>query len=422
MRNLLRAAVVLAATAGLAAANAQTGAQTPAADPLAHAKALLRAAPLIDGHNDWAFALRLAYGPQGALTADLDHPASATLPDGTKLSGQTSMPWLEQGLLGGQLWSVFVPTRLAPAEAVRQSFEEIAIVRSFVARNPAHLQLVTTAAEAEQAWRNGRIFGLLAMEGAHQVADDIPTLRRAYAAGVRSLTLAHSQPNSLFDSATAPPRWHGMAPGGAAFIAEMNRLGILVDLAHVSVDVMNQALDVTRAPVIISHSAAKALTNHPRNVPDEVLKRLRSNGGVIMVAFVPAFIDQARADWEAARGKALAGISDPAARSAAARQFDAANPRPVTTLAMVADHIDHIARVAGHAHVGIGSDYDGVTDMPQGLENVSHYPDLFAELVRRGWTDADLKLLAGGNFLRVLRATEAVAARLQQSERATPPR
>lgn len=410
VRCLLAGALL---AASLAAAQAQAAAPTAAQQ--AHATQLLQAAPLVDGHNDWAFALRLADGPDGARTASLDQPAAITLADGTRLTGQTSVPWLKAGRVGIQLWSVFVPARLAPDEAVRQSFEQIAIVRSFARRDPALFRMVTTAAEARAAWRQGQIAGLLAMEGAHQVADDIPTLRRAYAAGVRSLTLAHSRPTALFDSATAPPRWHGMAPAGAAFIAEMNRLGMLVDLAHVSPDVMNQVLDVTRAPVIFSHSSARALTDHPRNVPDEVLRRLRANGGVVMVTFVPAFIDQARADWERARDAAVAGITGADARAAALARHDAAHPRPVSTLQMVADHIDHVARVAGHAHVGIGSDYDGTTDMPAGLENVSCYPALFAELVRRGWSDADLRQLAGGNFLRVLEQVETVAARLPQS-------
>lgn len=418
MRNFLSG--LLAATVLVAGAAAAQSAPTPTPAQQQHATQLLESAPLADGHNDWAFALRLAYGAEGAKTAPLDIPAAVTFPDGTRLSGQTSIPWLRAGHVGIQLWSVFVPARLAPAEAVRQSFEQIAIANSFASRDPAVFRMVTTAAAARAAWQHGQIAGLLAMEGAHQVADDIATLRRAYAAGVRSLTLAHSRPTQLFDSATAPPRWHGMAPKGAAFIAEMNRLGMLVDLAHVSPEVMTQVLDVTRAPVIFSHSSAKALTNHPRNVPDAVLRRLRQNGGIVMVAFVPAFVDQARADWERARAEAGAGLADDAARKAARDAFDASHPRPVSTLAMVADHIDHIAQVAGHAHVGIGSDYDGVTDMPAGLENVSRYPALFAELVRRGWSDADLQRLAGGNFLRVLTQVEAVAARLQQQAATQP--
>ncbi len=389
----------------LGAASAAAGPDPQAITAQQQAQKLLAETQLIDGHNDWAHALRLAYGAKGTKTADLQQPAQSHRPDGGTLNGQTSIPWLRQGQIGGQLWSVYVPSSLPPEQAVRQGFEQIAIVRSIVARYPQTFALVTTAEQAETAWKQGRIASFLAMEGAHQVADDIATLHRAHAAGVRALTLAHSRPTALFDSATAPPRWHGMAPAGGEFIAEMNRLGMLVDLSHVSPEVMSDVLDVTAAPVIFSHSGAQAITDHPRNVPDSVLRRLPANGGLVMATFVPAFVDQARADWEQQRRAIAAG------RLA---QWDRTHPRPVSTLTMVADHIDHIARIAGHDHIGIGSDFDGVPDLPQGLENVAAMPQLFAELIRRGWTEANLRKLAGGNFLRVLKANEAVAKRLSR--------
>lgn len=359
---------------------------------------VLTTVPLSDGHNDWPMALRMAYGLEGAKTADLYADPSLRTPP-----GHTSIPWARQGHLGLQLWSVYVSANLAPADAVKQTFEQIDIVRAMAANNPKALQFVTTADEAEAAFKAGRIASFIALEGAHQIDDDIPTLRRAYAQGVRSMTLAHSLPTKLFDSATAPPRHNGMAEGGKAMIAEMNRLGILVDLSHVSPDVMRQALDVTRAPVIFSHSGARAITDHPRDVPDDVLKRVPANGGIVMVTFVPSFIDQKRYDWDKAR---------PAAGPERV-EWDKTHPRPVSTLAMVADHIDHVAKVAGHDHVGIGGDFDGIPEGPKGLEDVRKYPALFAELARRGWSDADLEKLAGRNFLRVLRANEAVARKFQ---------
>ena len=225
------------------------------------------------------------------------------------------------------------------------------------------------------------------------------------------MTLTHSKGNSLVDSATADPVFNGLSPKGREMVAEMNRLGVMVDISHVSPAVMRAVLDVTKSPVIFTHSSAKAITNHPRNIPDDVLARLKKNGGIAMITFVPAFIDQARADWQVRRdAQRLVAGSGPEG-DAKMKLWDTANPRPVSTLAMVADHIDHAAKIAGHNHVGIGGDYDGIPDLPIGLETVATYPALFAELARRGWTDTNLKKLAGQNFLRVLKANEAVAAK-----------
>ena len=394
-------------------------AATPASTPEQRAEQVLKAVPLTDGHNDWPYALRQAYGVEGAKTADLTQPATSkstsVYATGGTTRGHTSIPLIRKGHLGLQLWSVYVPASLAPDEAVRQTFEQIAIARSFAEREPKTFATVTTADEALAAWKAGRLAGILALEGAHQVADDIATLRRVHAAGVRSMTLSHSQPTRLFDSATSDPKHNGIAADAPAMIAEMNRLGVLVDLSHVSPKAMHAVLDITKAPVIFSHSSAKALTNHPRNVPDDVLKRLQANGGVVMITFVPAFIDQARADWEVRRQaqQLVAGQGEEGA--ARMNQWEAENPRPVSTLAMVADHVDHAASVAGHDHVALGGDFDGVPDLPVGLEDVSTYPTLFAELARRGWTDEDLKKLAGLNFIRVLRANEKVAKELSRT-------
>ncbi|MFQ3666668.1 MAG: dipeptidase [Sphingomonadaceae bacterium] len=380
--------------------------------PEALASRVLASTPLIDGHNDWPWALRTHYGLEKAKTADLVADPTVRQPQ----PGHTSIPLLRQGMVGAQIWSVYVPMRLRGDEAVRTSFEQIDLVKALLARHPETFAFATTADGIVRAFRRGRIASLLGMEGAHQVNDDIATLRRAHAAGVRSMTLTHSQPSALFDSATADPKHNGIAPGAAAMIAEMNRLGMLVDLSHVSPAVMHAVLDITKAPVIFSHSSAKAVTNHPRNVPDDVLKRLPANGGVVMVTFVPGFISQARADWEGRRAAQALLAGQGAEAQARMRAWEKANPRPATTLAQVADHIDHVAKVAGHDHVGIGGDYDGVPDLPQGLETVATYPALFAELARRGWSEANLRKLAGENFLRVLRANERTAAALRKAD------
>lgn len=407
--------ILLAGTALFAAACAQAQ-PTPSAE--ARAESVLKAAPVADGHNDWPYALRGAYGVDGAKAADLEQPvtgvSSSAFSTGRKTVGHTSIPWIREGRLGIQLWSVYVPASLPAEEAVRQTFEQIDIARGFAERRPDMFANVRTAAEAEKAVKAGRLAGFVAIEGANQINDDIELLRKAHAAGVRALTLSHSKNTRLFDSATDTPLHNGIAKDAPAFIAEMNRLGVLVDLSHVSAAVMHQVLDITKAPVIFSHSSARAVTDVPRNVPDDVLKRIAGNGGIVMVTFVPGFVNQARVD-HAARRTAVQKAAGPDSAEAM-KAWDAANPPPVTTLAMVADHIDHVAKVAGHDHVGIGGDFDGVPDLPQGLENVSTYPALFAELVRRGWSDADLKKLASGNFLRVLRANEAVSARLSRSK------
>jgi membrane dipeptidase len=414
MRNLLLAA--LAATALSPASAQSTG---TAAGIEQRVERVLTAVPLSDGHNDWPYALRQAYGVEGAKTANLIQPATvrstSVFSTGEATRGHTSIPLIRKGHLGLQLWSVYVPASLSPDEAVKQTFEQIAIARTFADRYPESFANVTTADEAERAWKSGRLAGFLALEGAHQVADDIPTLRRAHAAGVRAMTLSHSQPTRLFDSATSDPRHNGIAADAPAMIAEMNRLGVLVDLSHVSPTVMKAVLGITRSPVIFSHSSAKAVTNHPRNVPDDVLQRLKANGGIVMITFVPAFINQARADWETRRQAQRMIAGQGAEGVAQMKAWDAENPRPVTTLAMVADHIGHAARVAGHDHVGLGGDFDGVPDLPVGLEDVSSYPALFAELARRGWSDENLRKLAGLNFLRVLRENEKVALKMSRT-------
>lgn len=413
MKMLLLAALMLAACAD--ATPAPPPAATAASEtPEERARRILSEVPLADGHNDWAISLRMGLGLEKARDADLFADPSGRTPP-----GHTSIPWLREGQVGLQLWSAYVSMNLTPEEAVRQSFEQVDLLHRMFRRHPETFAFVTTADDAEAAWREGRIASFIAFEGSHQVGDSIDILRRAHAEGVRAMTLTHSRASTLFDSATADPKHGGIAPAAREMIAEMNRLGILVDLSHVSPAVMHQVLDITRAPVIFSHSSARAVTDHPRNVPDDVLKRMADNGGIVMVTFVPAFVNQARADWQNARtGQAILAQGQGEAGQARLRAWDAANPRPDTHLSDVADHIDHVARVAGHDHVGIGGDYDGIPDLPIGLETVATYPALFAELARRGWSDENLRKLAGTNFLRVLRANEAVAAEMNRASAA----
>lgn len=407
MHMLLTALVAIAAP-GLAA--------PPAAD-VAHANAILARTPVIDGHNDWAEQLREDYGEawwRVDLAADsrtFKHPL------------HTDIPRLKQGHVGGQFWSVYVPATVTGPAAVQATLEQIDIIRGIAARHPETFELAATAADVRRIEKAGKIASLMGVEGGSQINNSLPALRQFYALGARYMTLTHVLDNDWADSATDTPKYGGLTPFGKVVIAEMNRIGMLVDLSHVSPDTMRAALAVSKAPVIFSHSSARALVDHPRNVPDDVLKLLAANGGVVMVNYAPGYVSAARARWDAdhaaerARYNAppYAGlfIGQPDRAAAALADWERSHPKPRATLAEVADHVDHIAKVAGHDHVGIGGDLDGIGDTPVGLEGVQTYPMLIAELLRRGWSDADCAKLAGGNVLRVLAAAEAVAARLK---------
>lgn len=374
---------------------------------------VLKATPLIDGHNDWAEQLRGDYGEKW-WTVDLNA-------DGRKFAHplQTDIPRLRQGMVGGQFWSVYVPAEIAGPAAVVATLKQIDIVRGIVARYPATFELAGTAADIKRIHKAGRIASLMGVEGGSQIDNSLAVLRQYYALGARYMTLTHVLNNDWADSANVPPLHNGLTPFGRAVVGEMNRIGMLVDLSHVSPATMKAVLAVTKAPVIFSHSSARALGSHPRNVPDDVLMLVAANGGVVMVNYVPAFIDQARFDWQTARASEATRLGavmmgEPIAKvDAALADWDKAHPRPVTTLAIVADHIEHIAQVAGHDHVGLGADLDGIPDTPVGLEGVETYPALLAELMRRGWSDGDVAKLAGGNILRVMEGTEAVAASMK---------
>jgi membrane dipeptidase len=315
--------------------------------------------------------------------------------------------------VGAQFWSVFIPGEIRDSGYAKVQLEQIDIARRMVERYPEALSLATTASDVTAAFRNGRIGALLGMEGGHAIENSLGALRSYYRLGVRYMTLTHNVTLDWADAAMDVPRHNGLTPFGKEVVREMNRLGMIVDISHVTPKVMHDVLDVTEAPVMFSHSSAMALTDHPRNVPDDVLRRLGKNGGVVMVTFIPAFVSQPVANWELRLSELTRG-KPPAEAARIGAEFGRSNPKPVATLKDVADHIDHVRKTAGVDGVGIGSDFWGDPEMPKGLEDASRFPHLFAELIRRGWSDADLIKLAGGNILRVMRGTEVAAARIQR--------
>jgi membrane dipeptidase len=329
----------------------------------------------------------------------------------------TDIPRLRAGGVGGQFWSVYVPVSMQGDAAVTATLEQIDIVHRMVARYPGTFELALTASDVERAFKAGHIASMIGMEGGHSINESLATLRQMHALGARYMTLTHSKNTRWADSATDKVDHHGLTKFGEAVVHEMNRLGMLVDLSHVSPETMAAVLRVTKAPVIYSHSSARALCDHPRNVPDDILKLVAANGGVVMANFYPGFVapDAApRAIEQFAQANKLQDEhpNDPAAVKAALEEWQKSHPMPKATLSMVADHIDHLRQVAGVDHVGIGSDFDGIDVTPVGLEDVSTYPKLTAELLRRGWPDDDIRKLLGLNVLRVMRQAEAVAKSL----------
>jgi membrane dipeptidase len=376
---------------------------------LERARKLLRSVPLIDGHNDLPWTIR------ESKTAPMD-VAAYDLRKATPR--HTDLARLKAGEVGAQFWSVYIPGEIKDSGYARVQLEQIDIARRIIARYPERLALALTAADIEREFKRGRVASLLGMEGGHAIENSLGALRAYYALGARYMTLTHNVTLDWADAALDSARHGGLTDFGREVVREMNRLGMLVDLSHVSPATMSDALDVTEAPVIFSHSSARALTEHGRNVPDSILARLPKNGGVVMVTFVPAFVSQEVAVWEHDYEKMTSvldsTVTDSVTRQTQVDAWTAAHPRPAATLKQVADHIEHIRKVAGPDHVGIGSDFDGIDFTPVGLEDVSKFPDLFAELIRRGWNDGDLRKLAGQNMLRLLKAAESTAARLQR--------
>lgn len=375
------------------------------------AKDLLRRTPLLDGHNDLAWKIRerfrldpgrLDQGPVEALT-------------------HTDLPRMRRGGVGAQFWSVYVPSTLAGDAAVSSTLEQIDVVYRLIRHYPDALELALTSDDVERIFASGKIASLLGAEGGHSIACSMGVLRMLYRLGVRYMTLTHNDNVPWADSATDVPVNGGLSAFGREVVHEMQRLGMLVDLSHVSADTARDALGAAEAPVIFSHSSAWTLCDHPRNVPDDVLGRLAGNGGVCMVTFVPSFVSSDCREWDLGLAAEIRRLgldeNDPTKRSEIRAKYAESHHRPRATLAQVADHVDHVREVAGIEHVGLGGDYDGTDQLPDGLEDVSRYPVLIAELLDRGWSEDDCARLTGGNILRVMREAEH-ASRVLSGQRA----
>ncbi len=405
-----RAALALAlfALAGPALAAA------PTASPEAVAAAALKAAPVWDGHNDVPEQLR---DRRSNVIAGFDFTDTTATADPAKnlIAMHTDLARLRKGRVGAQFWSVYVSASLPEPQAVQATLEQIDVMKRLIAANPRDMQFCTDSACVESAMKQGRIASLLGMEGGHSIGGSLAVLRQMYALGARYMTLTHSKNNAWADASTDKPVHNGLTPLGKDMVREMQRLGMLVDLSHVSEKTMMDALDVAAAPVIFSHSNARALNGHPRNVPDSVLARIKANGGIVMVNFYPPFVNRPTWEWQAARAAEKGRLDvvfngNPDGAASALAAWEKANPAPRGGIAEVADHLDHIRKLAGVDHVGLGGDFDGIEVSVQGLDDVSAYPALFTELARRGWSQADLEKLSSRNMLRVLKAAEAYAA------------
>jgi membrane dipeptidase len=427
---LLGAACVCGASAHAAAPAAATAATATASDAAYHERLVrvLKATPLIDGHNDLPWEIRTRF--KSRLSAiDLESDTSRLTPPPGEAPLMTDIPRLRAGLVGGQFWSVWVPVEIKGPDAVQTTLEQIDLVKRLASKYPSVFEIAYSADDVRRIHRAGKIASMIGIEGGHQINDSLAVLRQMYELGARYMTLTHVLNTDWADAATDAPAHHGLTPFGEEVVREMNRLGMLVDLSHVSPDTMRAALAVSASPVIFSHSSARAIVDHPRDVPDDILEQVARNGGVVMVNFNPGYVSAARNQWEADRAAEQARYSSPPygglyigqpdrARAALAA-WDLEHPKPVTTLAQVADHIEHVRRVAGIDHVGLGSDFDGIPEGPQGLEGVDRYPALLIELMRRGWTDGEVAKVAGENVLRVMSACERVAAALRATKPAS---
>ena len=380
---------------------------------LVRAKRILHSTPLVDGHNDLAWRIREdTHTPRDVEAYDLRQ----------KTAGHTDLARMKEGMVGAQFWSVYIPGEIKDSGYARVQLEEIDIARRFIAKYPERLAFATRAADIRRDFAQGKVASFLGMEGGHAIENSLGALRAYYDMGIRYMTLTHNVTLDWADAALDEPKHGGLTPFGKEVVREMNRMGMLVDLAHVSPGTMSAALDVAVAPVIFSHSGSRALVDHPRNVPDSILARLPTNGGIVMVPFVTSFVSaKVRARdvaEEQARKNAKAKFgTDSAVVEHEMSAWRAAHPAVHASIADVADQIEHVRDVAGIDHVGIGSDFDGITDTIDGLGDVSTFPLVFAELARRGWSDAEMRKLAGENFIRVFTRAESVAARLQKERK-----
>lgn len=387
--------------------------QNRAANLVERARRILKEVPLVDGHNDLAWRFREKTGNR------IDQINLRDGADELRPALHTDILKLRAGGVGGQFWAVYVPVELPADQIVTATLEQFDIVHRIVEKHSDVFEMASTADDIVRIHKAGRIASMIGVEGGHSIAGSTALLREYYRLGARYMTLTHSKNTPWADSATDKPEAGGLAPFGKDVVREMNRIGMLVDLSHVSEETMNQAMDVSLAPVIFSHSSARALNSHPRNVPDSVLQRLPANGGIAMVTFVPTFIDSEVRDWsvesKAAEGRFNALYpGDPGKAASELERWKRENPSPRASARDVADHIDHIRKIAGIDHIGIGSDFDGITSTPEGLENVAQFPVLLADLLRRGYSETDVKKIAGLNLLRVMRAAEQTAQRLQK--------
>jgi membrane dipeptidase len=406
MRTRLAMALI---ALGLAGGLSGSGAAAQG-DLVARAQALHKQVPLIDGHNDYPWALRELDPARDFASADITGAVPKLM---------TDIPRLRQGGMGGQFWSVYIPSSMQGKDAVRATLEQIDIVHRMMQRWPQTFERARTAAEIERIFKTGKIASMIGVEGGHSIDSSLATLRMMHTLGAGYMTLTHGANVPWADSATDQRVLGGLSPFGEEVVREMNRLGMLVDLSHVSPDTMEDAIRVSEAPIVFSHSSARAICNVPRNVPDNVLQILPKNGGVVMVTFVPGFISQQVADYSAVAQAHQQQMraqfpNNEAYVTAGMERWRAENPEPRATLAQVADHIDHIRKVAGIDHIGLGGDFDGITSVVQGLEDVSTYPALTAELLRRGYSTDDVKKILGLNILRVMRQVEKVSAELQK--------
>jgi membrane dipeptidase len=380
---------------------------------LARAKRILSQTPLIDGHNDLPWRIRedsIARGNVDVYDLRKHTP------------GHTDLDRLKKGMVGAQFWSVYTPGEYRDSGYARVQLEQIDIARRFIAKYPDRLALALSAEDIRRDFKQGKIGSLLGLEGGHAIENSLGALRAYYDLGVRYMTLTHNVTLDWADAALDSAKHKGLTSFGDSVVREMNRLGMLVDLAHVSPGTMSAALNVSLAPVIFSHSGARALVDVPRNVPDSILRRVTTNGGIVMVPFVTGFVSPAVLLYDQSTRPVMKDLqakygNDTAAITREIKQWRAAHIEPRATLSQVADQIEYVRKVAGVDHVGIGSDFDGITEVVQGLEDVSKFPDLFAELARRGWSDSDLRKLAGENLLRVFAQAEAVSKRIQRESR-----